>query len=439
MTAASRSRSELALSAWAVTAAFGAYFCMYAFRKPFTATSDADWGGVTFLDVGFKTVLVAAQVAGYTLSKFIGIKVIAEMRPERRVAWFLGLMGLAHVALLLFAVVPPPWNWVCLFVNGLPLGMVFGLVLSFLEGRRMTEALTAGLCASFILAGGVMKTVGQTLLNAGVGPYWMPFAAGALFALPMVGFVAMLSRIPPPSEADVAARRARAPMTAADRWGFFSRYALGLSLLVFFYLLLTVLRSMRDDYGKELWLGLGYDLGKDQATANLFFWSDLWVALGVTAVTGAAVLIRSNRGAFFAALAASLAGLALAGYGLVGVARGWVDGFGFMVLVGLGLYVPYVAVHTTIFERLIALVRDRGNLGFLMYLADSFGYLGFVAVMVARSWGGPVGGAEFLAFFLAAAWAIVLAAAVALVGVAAYFAVRLGRTASPPLVGIDPR
>ena len=67
----------LSLSAWCVVAAFGTYFCMYAFRKPFTAASYRRrrvWG------VGYKTVLVTAQVLGYTLSKFLGIKVVAEVR-----------------------------------------------------------------------------------------------------------------------------------------------------------------------------------------------------------------------------------------------------------------------------------------------------------------------------------------------------------------------
>ena len=36
--------------------------------------------------------------------------------------------------------------------------LVFGLVLGFLEGRRMTEAFVAGLCASFILADGITTT-----------------------------------------------------------------------------------------------------------------------------------------------------------------------------------------------------------------------------------------------------------------------------------------
>jgi hypothetical protein len=70
---------------------------MYAFRKPFTAAEFADyeWAGV-----GYKTLLVTAQVLGYTLSKFIGIKVIAEMNPARRAAMILVLIGIAEAALL---------------------------------------------------------------------------------------------------------------------------------------------------------------------------------------------------------------------------------------------------------------------------------------------------------------------------------------------------
>ena len=62
---------------------------------------------------------------------------------------------------------PAPFNLVWLFCNGVPLGLVFGLVLGFLEGRRHTEALAAGLCSSFIVADGVTKSAGASLLQAG--------------------------------------------------------------------------------------------------------------------------------------------------------------------------------------------------------------------------------------------------------------------------------
>ncbi|MHC5544790.1 DUF5690 family protein, partial [Singulisphaera rosea] len=130
-------RNHPLYAVWAIIAAFGTYFCMYGFRKPFTA---AGFGGADF-----KTVLVVAQVAGYTLSKFVGIRVISEMSPRRRATAILLLVAWAELALLFFGLTPRPWNAACLFLNGLPLGMVFGLVMGFLEGRRLTEALAAGL------------------------------------------------------------------------------------------------------------------------------------------------------------------------------------------------------------------------------------------------------------------------------------------------------
>ena len=116
------------------------------------------------------------------------------------------MIAISQFSLLLFGLVPPPYNFVCLFLNGLPLGMVFGLVLCFLEGRRVTEALNAGLCASFILADGVTKSVGAYLLQAGVTQFWMPFAAGLFFIPALLLCVWMLTQIPPPGPSDVAQR-----------------------------------------------------------------------------------------------------------------------------------------------------------------------------------------------------------------------------------------
>ena len=409
------------LSVWCMVAAFGTYACMYAFRKPFTAA--------TYLEApfcpGFKTWLVLAQVLGYTLSKFVGIKVIAEMPPERRGAVLLGLIGIAEAALLLFGLVPPPWSIICLFLNGLPLGMVFGLVLGFLEGRKMTEAFVAGLCASFILADGFTKSAGAWLLQLGVPQQWMPFGTGLLFLLPLLLFLWMLQQIPPPSVADVAARSVRAPMNRAERWAMFRRYAPGLVGITVAYLLITVLRSMRADFAPELWAALGV-----KVDSGTFTRSEMLVALGVLAVNGLIVLVRDNRRAFFLALSIALAGLGIIALALVAHTAGRIPPFAFIVLLGFGLYVPYVAVHTTIFERLIAMTRDRGNIGYLMYLADAFGYLGYVGVMVVRNFGG---GGAILPLFKATAWAVAGLSMIALVVTMVFFALKLRDARFQPL------
>lgn len=403
---------------WSVTAAFGTYFCMYAFRKPFTSASYAD---VTLWGMGYKTILVTAQVLGYTISKFIGIKVVAEMTPARRAVVILGLIGVAELALLGFGMVPPPYNCMFLFVNGLPLGMVFGLVLGFLEGRQLTEALAAGLCASFVLADGVTKSVGAWLLQWGVSEYWMPGLAGLAFLPPLLVCVWMLTCIPAPSEMDIARRTERVPLNRAERLAFLSRYALGLALLVTMYLLVTILRSIRADFAPEIWKGLGWT-----GQPSVFTTSELIVALGVLVINGCGILIHDNRRAFFAALTTAAAGLVLIGVALAGLSGGLFNGFAFMVLVGLGLYLPYVAIHTAVFERLIAMTRDRGNVGFLLYVADAFGYLGYVAVMLVRSAGTTR--EDMLGFFINVCVVSVGLSALCLVFCWRYFASRVPKS-----------
>jgi phosphonate degradation associated HDIG domain protein len=392
-------RRGLAFSAWCIAGAFGTYFCMYGFRKPFTAASYAN---VTFSGVGYKAVLVTAQVLGYTLSKLLGVRVISEVRPHQRVFLLLTLIAIAEVALLLFAVTPAPFNCLWLFVNGLPLGIVFGLVLGFLEGRQQTEALAAGLCVSFIVAGGVTKSVGSYLLHWGTTEHWMPFVAGLLFAPPLLLFVWMLSVIPPPDPADVAARSERTPMSSRQRSALFRRYALGLTLLVVAYLLVTILRSLRDDFSPEIWRGL-----QGTVAPSVFTWSEMAVGACVLVLTGSAVLVRDHQRAFFAALALGVGGLVLVAAALLGLHAGVLSPFPFMVLNGLGLYLPYLVVQTTVFERLVAMTRHRGNIGYLIYLADAAGYLGYVVLLLAVNAFGLV--ANMLSFFLAASWIIATA------------------------------
>lgn len=415
---------ECWLALWAMFAAFGCYFCMYAFRKPFTAGDYSDtWIG----RMDFKTILVTAQVAGYMISKFIGIKVIAEMPPERRAWGILWLVLLAEGALVLFGMIPRPWNALCLFLNGLPLGMVFGLVLGTLEGRRATEAMTAGLCASFILADGATKSVGAWLLQRGVAEDWMPSVAGALFLVPLAGFVAMLRRVPPPSEQDEAQRAPRFVMTREDRWALIRRYAVGLVPLVALYLIVTILRSVRADFAPELWRGLG-----SAAQPATFTLSEMCVAFGVLVVNGSVVLIANNRTAFFTALATCGVGVGMLGVALLARQAGWLDGFSFMVAVGLGLYLPYVAMHTTVFERLLAMTRERGNLGFLMYVADAIGYLGYVVVMVIRNFTTTSG--DLVPFFLQlCGWAVVVTMLCLAIGWKFFAGVRV---ASPTLEAV---
>lgn len=365
----------IAHPAWVLLAAFGTYFCMYGFRKPYTASTYAE---ASFFGISYKILLIIAQTLGYVIAKWLGIKMVSQIKPQQRVTGILTLIGFAELMLILFGIVPRPWNICCLFLNGLPLGIVFGLVLGFVEGRNNTEFLIAGLCASFIVSDGVSKSVGSLLLAHGVSENWMPALAGVIFLIPTLIFTGMLAVTPPPTEADIKKRSARNPMSASDRWQFFIKYAPGLIAIILVYLFVTLLRSIRADFAVELWTGLGYP-----KTPELFTQSELIVSFGIIVVIGLAVLIRDNYKAFRFSLFISLAGFLILLLTVFGLNLG-LNKFYFMVLAGLGVYIPYVAVHAIVFERLIAITRERANVGFLMYIVDSVGYTGYIILMVFR-------------------------------------------------------
>ena len=58
-----------------------------------------------------------------------------------------------------------------------------------------------------------------------------------------------------------------------------------------------------------------------------------------------------------------------------------------MTLVGLGLYMAYVPFNCMLFERLIATFRYAGTAGFIIYVADSFGYLGSDVILLVKNFG----------------------------------------------------
>ena len=66
--------SDLLFIFWAGGAALLSYALVYALRKPFTA---ATFDGLDFMGMDYKTATSIIQIAGYVLSKFMGIKWIS--------------------------------------------------------------------------------------------------------------------------------------------------------------------------------------------------------------------------------------------------------------------------------------------------------------------------------------------------------------------------
>jgi Family of unknown function (DUF5690) len=368
-------------SVLAALAAFGAYSSMYAFRKAFAAGT---YGSQSYLHIDYKVWLVIAQIVGYTLSKFYGIRFIAELKGKKRGLTIMILVGISWMALLGFALIPPPYNILFLFINGFPLGLIWGLVFGYLEGRRSTEFMASVLSISLIFGSGFVKTVGQTLIHTyHISEYRMPFCVGALFFLPLVLFVSLLDVLPQPTKEDTLSRTERKPMNAKERKSFIIRFLPGIILTLIIYVLLTVMRDIRDNFEVEIWRGIGI------MDKNIYARIDGQISLAVLFAMALLFLVKKNLRAFSIIHLLIICGCLLIAVSTILFRMQLLSPVAWMTMAGLGLYLGYVPYNAIFFERMIATFRVKSNVGFVMYLADSIGYLASVTVLLTKEFGRP--------------------------------------------------
>lgn len=371
-------RSQVLTSIFAAAVCFAAYACIISFRKAFNVAS---YSGYELGGLDYKVVLIITQVGGYMLSKFYGIKFISELKRMGRGKLILLLVGISWVAWLLFAIIPPPYNFWALALNGFPLGMLWGVLFSYVEGRRATDFIGAALAVSFIFGPGLAKSAAQMVMTSwGVNEYWMPFVTALLFFIPLLFFVYLLEKIPPPDAEDVASRTQRVPMNAIDRKLFVKTFLPGILLLVFIYIFVTMLREVRDGFMADMWKASG-----EEFSAGVFAQTETLISIVILVLIASMVMIRNNMKAFMIAQVIMIAGFILSGVITWLYLEKSVSTFTWMTLVGLGLYMTYIPYNSILFDRMIAAFRYAANVGFLIYLADSFGYLASVGVLLTKN------------------------------------------------------
>lgn len=367
------------MAVYAALICFLTYATVYAFRKPFTVGTFEQEPDV--LGIHYKDALVISQVLGYMLSKFYGIRFIAELNRIGRGKMILLLVGISWIALLLFALIPSPYNILFLFINGFPLGMIWGIIFSYVEGRKATDFIGAALAVSFIFSSGFVKSVAKWLMiSFRVTETWLPFVTGFVFLIPLLLFIFLLEKIPLPSEEDNKLRVTRLPMDQASRKQFFKEFKTGLILLIVIYVLLTMFRDIRDNFAADIWLDLGF--GSQPA---VFTATEIPITLFVLVLISSMMLIKNNRNAFVITHYIIIGGFLIAGFSSLLFVWHLIAPFVWMTFVGLGLYIGYIPFNCILFDRMIAAFRHSGNVGFLMYLADSFGYLASVLVIIVKT------------------------------------------------------
>ncbi len=382
---------------YATLMAFCLYTCVYAFRKTFSA---ATFEGLSYAGISYKVWLVTFQVVGYALSKFVGIKIISELRPALRSIGVVLMIAIAGISWLCFALVPPPYNMVFLFTNGFPLGLVWGMIFGYLEGRRYTEVLGAGLSVSFIFSAGFAKSVGGFIMRDwGTSEMWMPFVSSCLFIIPLLIFLWLLDKLPPPSPLDEQLRTRRQPMDASERKKFVNTFWPGIILFTLTYMLLTTFREFRDNFSAEVWKSLGYG-----DSPEIFTQTEIPISVAILAVMGSLMLIKNNQLALMINHLMIFVGLILIGVSTFLFQQQLISPPVWMILIGMGLYLGYIPFNSIFFDRLLAAFKYVGTVGFLIYVADAFGYLGSIGVLFFKEFG--YASLSWLDFFMSAGYVI---------------------------------
>ncbi len=412
-----RTRGPL-FALYATLSAFSLYTCVYAFRKTFSA---ATFEGLVFAGISYKSWLVIFQVIGYALSKFIGIKIISELKAHSRSFGILLMVAVAGISWFLFAITPPPYNIIFLFTNGLPLGMVWGMVFGYLEGRRFTEVLGAGLSVSFIFSAGLCKSVGGLLMRDwGISEFWMPFVACCVFIGPLLIFLWLLNRLPPPTAIDEQLRTRRQPMNGEERSRFFLTFAPGIVLFTLAYMMLTAFRDLRDNFSAEVWKSLGYG-----NSPEIFTTTEIPVSIFVLICIGSLMLIKNNKIAFMINHVLIMVGMIMIGIASYAFEHHWISEIPWMILIGTGLYLGYVPFNSIFFDRMIAAFRYTSTVGFIMYVADSFGYLASLGVVLSKELG--FAKASWLNFFISGGYFISFVGTFLIAGSMLYFHLKYKR------------
>ncbi|MCE9567100.1 MAG: DUF5690 family protein [Planctomycetes bacterium] len=376
---------------------------MYGLRKPFDVVT---FTGVKFLgtQIDLKTACVLGQILGYMVSKYVGAKLCAEVARGKR-AVILAAAGVwAQLALLAFAVLPDALKPLAMFANGLPLGVVWGLVVRYLEGRRLSDLLLVMLSGSFIIAGAATKDAALQAANWNVSEAWLPALTGTVFLTPYLLSILLLDQLPQPTERDEAARTVRSNLDARGRREFLVRVGAGFVLLILAYFLLTAYRDFRDYYGREILQAMG-----QPAYPGIFLETDRWALVVALCTLGLLTFIGSHRRALVVIYSLILAGFAVIAGATVAYKGGNIGGAAWLSMVGVGLYLAYVPFGTVLFERIVAAARFPGTSVFAVQLADGISYTGSVILQLYRDL--AYADVDRLAFFVPLSYVVAIGGA----------------------------
>lgn len=367
--------SELLLILWAGGAALLSYSLVYALRKPYTAAS---FEGLTLFGTDYKVAVTTIQILGYVIAKFFGIKLISELKRENRFRFFVTSAIMAEVALIGFGVLSAPYNAAAMFFNGLSLGCMWGVIFSFIEGRKVTDMLASLLGVSMVFSSGIAKSFGLFAMNElNIDQFWMPAVIGGV-ALPLLVLMGyLLKRLPSPTREDIELRNERVVLDSEGRKRLFLSFAPILTLLFIGNFMLLVLRDIKEDF-------LVLILDMSNQSSWLFAQVDTIVTLAILALFSAFVFFRSNIKTLMCLMGIVILSCITMAYVSFNYKALDLQPVVWLFIESLCLYIAYLTFQTIFFDRFIACFRIKGNVGFFIAIIDFIGYMGTVTLLSTK-------------------------------------------------------
>lgn len=370
-----RKISDLLLILWAGGAALLSYSLVYALRKPYTAAS---FDGFTIFGTDYKVAVTTIQILGYLIAKFFGIKIISELKRENRFRFFLYSAILAEVSLIAFGLLSVPYNVIAMLVNGLSLGCMWGVIFSFIEGRKVTDMLASLLGVSIVFSSGLAKSFGLFAMNElHIDQFWMPAAIGGV-ALPLLILMGyLLKRLPAPTAEDIALRNERVVLDHNGRVRLFKKYAPILSVLFIGNFMLLVLRDIKEDFLVNI-------LDMSGQSSWLFARIDSIVTLVILGIFCLFTRCRNNIKALLWLIAMVVCGCMIMTFVSFNYKTLNLQPIVWLFVQSLSLYIAYLTFQTIFFDRFIACFRINGNVGFFIAIIDFIGYVGTVSLLSVK-------------------------------------------------------
>jgi len=338
---------------------------MYAIRKPFTALVYSQ----DILGYGIKSWMVLAQLLGYTLSKFVGIKWLGELNRNHRFRMIVLILTSATLPLLMLGFTNcklwPLW----MLLNGFPLGLIWGIVFSYIEGRNLTELIGAILACTFIFSSGFVKSIAILLQENHFGLTFIPFYVAIVFLIPAIIFSYLLEKMPKPSPEEIRANSPRTALTKSERRAINRKYFGFLFAVIFLYGFLTLLRDIRDNFGAEIMSGLHIYNAKNLTQLESIITIIMLVSIPFIS------RVKNHYKAIITTLVATFIGGLICISTSILFEKQLIDGMGLLLFSGGGIYFGYILINISVMNRLIGFNGTPANSGFLVYMADSAGYL----------------------------------------------------------------